>query len=787
MLVSEKKSVEVADLPDAEDQKASTNLEVDLENKTNNLSVNVSQNQSDRSKVAEEAKEEEFQHPKIKEFSELLEEYQEKFAKPFERHKPEDLEYLRQETSFFCKNHLRQKKNLFLCLNVDCPLKVFCKVCKIKKHLKCCSRINMDIKLDEIGDKEEILEFFDVENYDYAGFESEVRGKFGEIRETMNSNIDQMERLLLKKIRYESKEFRLKSIYETWARLVEEKKGGCGGLTEDLQRNIVDCTVDAAYQRFMFLQLVEIDELLDKEALVKQISDFSDALDRNFNQVLEGTIDQYMRDTNKIFLEEKEFWNKKFNEEYINKNKTNNLDVSTFRIDFHSHLKPETENHSKAILAEITSNKIEEEQISIIRLKKKKGNEEEVPQREQEQSDIEEQLDEEPKIATDTSGLFEKDKGGKKHLEGILNSMHGEDADLKEKPAKKERIFNSNLFDMKKKSTGKSSRLKFSEISPSASEDEEMNPIPEKPKASEVMQPKTTLNLSVDESTSSDDEEIEQIPENKEKPEEQPETIRKESEMDKEKEVALNEEKDPFKENEIEDPKDNLEKSEKKKESLELAKWEESSVKYLDSLSEESSDEETEKKMTREKMLEKCTNLKNCLTKNRIHLQDNELLFIFKEVLNRKDFTMQTKYRMSKGKSFKIHKFNKACSEDDNTIVFCKTKNRNVFGGFNHDPWDQMTEESTRNVIFSVTKQTVHQFNPENDDSIPAFTYNSDLQLAFGYEDLVIGDNCGLAESCSSRMGQAYEFNEDGEETYLAGQPRFKLEEICILKCEFYD
>jgi hypothetical protein len=192
-----------------------------------NVEESQSENEEEQEKeVAETSKPKvEFEHPKINEFNDLLDDFGQKFSTPFSKHPPKNLEYLMKEASFFCKNHLKQKKNLYLCLNVDCPLVVFCKICKLRKHSKCCSRVNMDIKLDEVNDKEELLGFFDVENFEYNKFESDVSEKFKNLKQTMNNSIDQMESLILKKVRLESKEFRLKSIYQKFLEHSEDTSG----------------------------------------------------------------------------------------------------------------------------------------------------------------------------------------------------------------------------------------------------------------------------------------------------------------------------------------------------------------------------------------------------------------------------------------------------------------------------------------------------------------------------------------------------------------------------------
>ena len=72
--------------------------------------------------------------------------------------------------------------------------------------------------------------------------------------------------------------------------------------------NIVDKTFNSAYKKFMFLQLVEIDELLNKDLLLKEISFFSKNLTDNINNVLNDTINNYMKITDQNMLKEKNFW-----------------------------------------------------------------------------------------------------------------------------------------------------------------------------------------------------------------------------------------------------------------------------------------------------------------------------------------------------------------------------------------------------------------------------------------------------------------------------------------------
>ena len=564
-----------------------------------------------------------FENPKIKKLDELLEKYKAKFLRPIPKHTAYDLRDFSEEGSLFCRNHPRRTRNLYLCLNVDCPLKVYCKICRKNHHHKACSRIEMDTELNQIDDKEELLEYFDVKNWPYDEHIRTVRRKFTDMRVSIEKYISEMEEIMIKKMKLQSKEFRLKQIFEEYERRLDARARGEG---------LVQETFDAAYEKFMFLQLVEIEDLQNRQDLLSEIDGFSSELRRNLDGVLERTIESNMAKTDADFVREKDFWEKKFNIEYFNKNMKESSTMSQFRIDYTAQEPPRP---AVGLTSEMPP--MEDNEAKMHRFEKAVG--------------------EDPR----------GDDGGGTGLD----------------------------------------KEKAMTISP--------------------------LSPSVDSNTKTGKE-------------------------------------GPFVVN-VEIPEPKIVASKKSILSIKAS---------------ESGNEQPNEAEQRQEMLEKCTFFKICLEKNRFYFEEEELLFLFQKVFQGREVKVVTRYRMSKAKAFKMIKFNKNCGDEDNTVVFCKTAEGRVFGMVNHDPWDQISDESENNFIFSVDRKSIHKFKSDNEYDEEPFVYDDDNFISFGQRDLVIGDNCGKEESCSSELGRAYEFAGSDPKTYLTGREKFRLDEICVIKCDFF-
>ena len=83
----------------------------------------------------------------------------------------------------------------------------------------------MEMELNELDDKEELLNFFNVNEFSYKDFEVKINKKFVDLRSKLNNTINEMESLMIKKIQYESKEFRLKSIFKNYENQLDLMKG----------------------------------------------------------------------------------------------------------------------------------------------------------------------------------------------------------------------------------------------------------------------------------------------------------------------------------------------------------------------------------------------------------------------------------------------------------------------------------------------------------------------------------------------------------------------------------
>lgn len=163
---------------------------------------------------------EEFKNIQIKKLSEIIDNYKCAFGNVLENYNENSSEENFSNFQLKCKNHPNQKK-LFLCLNVDCPLKVYCNMCKNKTHSKRCSRIGMELSLNDLKQKEDLMDFFDVEKYIYEDIESSVKEKFLNLRKNTNNLISEMEKVIIKKMKAESKEFKLKQIFQKYQQLLQ--------------------------------------------------------------------------------------------------------------------------------------------------------------------------------------------------------------------------------------------------------------------------------------------------------------------------------------------------------------------------------------------------------------------------------------------------------------------------------------------------------------------------------------------------------------------------------------
>lgn len=145
--------------------------------------------------------------------------------------------------------------------------------------------------------------------------------------------------------------------------------------------------------------------------------------------------------------------------------------------------------------------------------------------------------------------------------------------------------------------------------------------------------------------------------------------------------------------------------------------------------------------------------------------------------------SLSQKYRLSEANGFSAEKFHNYCDNKAPLLVLCQSNTGNIFGGVSFVPFNVEGTETNRNLIFSLDKKSVHYLKNVNGSKKSTQAVRDDRNCGpiFGQKDLLIGDNCHNRASCSSDLGDVYQFDGDGT-TYLTGAQFFSLKKVIIFQ-----
>ena len=131
----------------------------------------------------------------------------------------------------------------------------------------------------------------------------------------------------------------------------------------------------------------------------------------------------------------------------------------------------------------------------------------------------------------------------------------------------------------------------------------------------------------------------------------------------------------------------------------------------------------------------------------------------------------------AKEHGFKASVFHERCDGIANTIVFAKSREGKVFGGFAGNKWDMssgfVSDAAKKSFLFSVDEKMKFfiQQNPEY-----AQKCNKDIGPTFGGNyDLSIADEANLNMNSCCCLGQCYEVPANGDVSILSGQKNFSV------------
>lgn len=109
------------------------------------------------------------------------------------------------KTVIMCTKHNGKTAN-FVCINKSCEYVFYCMSCR-KQHAKDCNRKEMFMNIKDLYDKNMVDQYFDTNDFDYEGQIDQVKEMIKNSKERMNEIYDILEKNLICKIKFHSKEF----------------------------------------------------------------------------------------------------------------------------------------------------------------------------------------------------------------------------------------------------------------------------------------------------------------------------------------------------------------------------------------------------------------------------------------------------------------------------------------------------------------------------------------------------------------------------------------------------
>lgn len=170
-----------------------------------------------------------------------------------------------------------------------------------------------------------------------------------------------------------------------------------------------------------------------------------------------------------------------------------------------------------------------------------------------------------------------------------------------------------------------------------------------------------------------------------------------------------------------------------------------------------------------------------------------EIDYIAQTIIPDEFKSLKLKYRISSSKGFIANKFHAKSKDVCPTIMLCVTKEGRKFGGVNYLPWGEGHDEklTDKNFIFSIDEKSKHDLKVQSNGQYKgskmtndAIDFDDSTGPIFGDDDLVIGDECTVKESCTSNLGNTYYFDKSKgtPNTYLAQKENFSLKALYLFQ-----
>lgn len=202
----------------------------------------------------------------------------------------------------------------------------------------------------------------------------------------------------------------------------------------------------------------------------------------------------------------------------------------------------------------------------------------------------------------------------------------------------------------------------------------------------------------------------------------------------------------------------------------------------------ESSDENLEENNNKKKEFDqRIKKFKEQTDDYKMQLRDDHIKFIFEKVLKHRNIDLICKYRHTTKNEFQASEFHRTCDQIKESLIICRSEDNMLFGGINFINWNKynVKDIQQRNFLFSLGSK-MQIFNLKKNISInQSITYNKSLGPIFGEDDLIIGDDCINEPSCSSNLGNFYEYNgDDSYKVFSKKKGKFLLKGIMIFSIE---
>jgi len=165
---------------------------------------------------------------------------------------------------------------------------------------------------------------------------------------------------------------------------------------------------------------------------------------------------------------------------------------------------------------------------------------------------------------------------------------------------------------------------------------------------------------------------------------------------------------------------------------------------------------------------------------NNMELSESSLNFLSSKIFKNEKKNIKLLYRLSKKKKkFEGKKFQKNTKDHENVLVICISETGEEFGGFAGTGWNTNNKDFSKNFLFSLSKQTIHQ-QTKNVSKSNSLEYSEDNGPCFGEIDLLVGNDCCNEASSTSYLGNFFEFEGSDAKSHLAGKNQFIITDCLV-------